>query len=41
MNIENLKAFFVDPYSKKRIDVMLDIPHMLKLMRNTFAEKGL
>ena len=37
MNIEKLKIFFIDPLSKIRIAVMLNIPHMLKLVRNTFS----
>ena len=35
-----IKPFFLHPVTKKNVFVFLDACHMLKLVRNTFAEKN-
>lgn len=37
--IENFKPFLTDSVTKRRISIVLDPPHMLKLVRNTLADK--
>ena len=42
LNIENLQCYFVHPVDKnKKIYVLLDVCHMLKLVRNTLGSYGI
>ena len=42
LNIENLQCYFVHPQDKnKKIYVLLDVGHMLKLVRNTLGSYGI
>lgn len=39
-NAENLKTYFLHPCTKEKVFVLLDICHMLKLIRNIFETKA-
>lgn len=39
-HIDNFKPFLVDPNTNRRICIVLDPPHMLKLVRNCLSAKG-
>ena len=42
LNITSLQAYFIHPLDKnKKIYVLLDVCHMLKLIRNTFGASGI
>ena len=41
LNITGLQAYFIHPLHKNKIYVLLDVCHMLKLIRNTFGASGI
>jgi len=40
LDITPSSSWFINPVSRKRVHVFADVPHLLKLARNHFIDKG-